>query len=170
MANKDRPKGLWPISHPSGEIRVFPYTLTTGQTVYKGDLLKVVAAGTVEESDTDDGVIVIGVASQYADDSASAGGVEVMVWDDPAIVFGIQSDSGTDTTAADIFATANHVGTDGDSTTLQSKHELDASDIGTGGQLEILGLIDRIDNAWGEHSDLKVRIAEHKRNAAVAGV
>lgn len=171
MANSDRLRGFRPLRHlTGGEIRLNKYTVTTGQIVYKGDLLKIVAAGTVQAAAANDGIIVVGVAAQYVNDSGSAGGKTVMVWDDPQIVFGVQSDTGTATTAADVGATANHVATTGNTTTLISKHELDSSDIGTGGQLKILGLENQIDNAWGEHSDLEVVIAEHFYKAAVAGV
>jgi len=171
MANVDQLRGFWPVSHLlGGEIRTKTFVVTTGATCYQGDLLKVVAAGTVEPSAANDGVIVIGVAAEYVDDSASAAGKEIQVYADPYIEFGIQSDSDTATTSAAVFATANHVATTGNTTTKISKHELDASDIGTGGQLEILGLIDSPDNDWGVHSKLRVRIAAHKWNAAVAGV
>lgn len=171
MANVDSPKGFWPLRHLcGGEIRTNQYTLTTGSTAYKGDLLKVVAAGTVEPSAADDGTIVVGVAAEYVDDSASVGGQNIAVWDDPYIVFGVQSDSGTATTSADMFATANHVAGSGSTTTHLSGHELDASDITTGSQLKIIGLISTPDNAWGEHSKLEVLINEHLYKAAVAGV
>lgn len=171
MANVDAPRGFWPIRQlTGGEIRTNEYVLTTGSTAYRGDLLKVVAAGTVEPSSANDGVIVVGVAAEYADDSASAGGVKIQVYDDPYIVFGVQADSGTAPTAADIFATANHVAGSGSSTTKLSGHELDADDIGTGAQLKILGKIENEENTWGEHVDLQVLINEHLYKAAVAGV
>lgn len=171
MANEDNARGFWPTRHlAGGEIRTEELVLTTGATAYQGDLLKVVAAGTVEPSGADDGIIVIGVAAEYVSDSGSAGGKKIKVYADPYIAFGVQADSGTSPTSADVFATANHVAGSGSATTKMSGHELDASDIGTGGQLEIIGIIDRPDNSWGEHVDLEVRIAEHKRNAAVAGV
>jgi len=171
MANVDNVIGFQAYRHlAGGEIRTKEFTLTTGETVYKGDLLKVVAGGTVQAAAADDGIIVIGVASHYADDSASAGGVKVAVWCDPYITFRCQADTGTAPTAADVFNTANHVAGSGSSTTKISGHELDASDIGTGGQLKILGKIDKPGNDWGEHVELEVVIAEHFFNAAVAGV
>ena len=171
MANKDFPRGLWPIRHlTGGEIRSREYTVTTGSTVYTGDLLKAVNGGTVEPSAANDGIIVVGVAAHYVDDSASAGGKKVQVYDDPYIVFGAQADSGTATTSADVFETANHVAGSGSSTSYLSGHELDASDIATGAQLKIIGLVDAQGNAWGEHSDVEVLINEHLYKAAVAGV
>lgn len=172
MANLDGARGFWPHRHLSGgEVgRPTEYTLTTGATVFQGELVKIVAGGTVEQGAADIGTAAIGVAAHYADDSASAGGVKVLVYDDPNIVFGVQSDSGTATTAADVGATANHVAGTGNTTTKISTDELDASDIGTGAQLKIIGLIPRPDNAWGEHSDLEVIFNEHHYKAAVAGV
>lgn len=171
MANVDNPRGFWPVAHLcGGQIQTREFIVTTGQVIYQGDLLKVMAAGTVEESDANDGVIVIGVAAEYVTDAASAGGKKIQVYCDPYIVFGVQADTGTAPTAADLFAQANHVAGAGSATTKLSGHELDASDITTGGQLRIIGKVESPDNAWGEHVDLLVVISEHYFNAAVAGV
>ena len=171
MANTDYPHGFRPIRHNSGgEIRSREYILTTGATVFQGERLKVVAAGTVEQAAAADSLIVIGIAAEYADDSASAGGVTVAVYDDPDIVFSVQADTGTAVTAAAVFATAQHVPGTGNTGTGMSTDELDASDIGTGTQLEILGKVDTPGNDWAEHVELEVLAATHKRKAAVAGV
>ena len=168
MANVDFARGLTPLYHlTGGEIRTNKYTLTTGQIIYKGDILKVVAGGTVQAA-ANDGVIVVGVAANYVDDSASVGGVEVNVYDDPYIVFSIQADGSN--VAIDVFATANHVAGSGSSTTGLSGHELDSSDIGTGAQLKVLGKVETPNNAWGTNVDLVVVFNEHLYKAAVAGV
>jgi len=174
MANIDAPIGFWVSRHKTGgEIRANSYTLTASATVYRGDLLKVVAGGTVEASAANDGVIVIGVAAEYKV-AAATGITKVLVYDDPYIVFGVQmDDAGAITSSAvDVFATANHLAGSGSATTFLSGFELDESDIGTGGQLRILGLCDTRDpnNAWGHNADVEVQIAEHIFNAAVAGV
>lgn len=171
MANKDNPRGFWPVKHlGGGEIRMREYTLTTGATAYQGDLLKIVDAGTVEPGAADIGLAAIGVAANYVSDSGSAGGKTIQVYDDPNIIFGVQSDTGTATTAADVGETANHVAGSGSATTGLSGHELDSSDIATGAQLKIIGLMATPDNAWGEHSNLLVVFNEHFYKAAVAGV
>lgn len=172
MANKDNPRGFWPHSHLcGGEIRMNEYTLTTGATVYKGDVLKIVAGGTVEAAAADIGLAAIGIAADFVDDSASAGGKKVLVYDDPYIIFGCQMDDvGTASTAADIGQTANHLVTAGNATTKMSGHELDMSDIGTGAQFKVLGLIAEPENAWGANCDVKVLFNEHLYKAAVAGV
>ena len=173
MANIDASKGFYPIRHlTGGEIRPNEYILTTGQTIYKGDVMKAVAGGTAEESDANDGVIVLGICAGYVDDSASVGGKKVLIWDDPNIVFGVQTDSGTASAATDVFTTANHVAGSGDSDTKLSGHELDSSQMAAqgGAQLKVLGLIARPDNEWGEHSDVEVIFNEHLYKAAVAGL
>jgi len=171
MANTDFPRGFEPLYHlTGGEIRTTDYTVTTGKTIYKGDLLVATAAGTVEPAAAGAGLSVVGVAAAYVDDSGGAGGKTVPVYDDPYIVFSVQADSGTSVAASDVFATADHVAGAGNPTTKISGHELDSSDIGTGAQLKILGKVDRPDNAWGEHVDLAVLINEHLYKAAVAGI
>ena len=172
MANRDNPRGFWPYAHLcGGEIRTMEFVVTTGATVYKGDVLKIVAAGTVEPASADIGLAAIGVAADYVDDSASAGGKKVLVYADPYIMFGCQMDDvGTASTAADIGQTANHLVTAGSTTTKMSGHELDMSDIGTGAQFKIIGLIPEPDNAWGANGDLVVIFNEHLYKAAVAGV
>jgi len=169
MANNDRLRGFWPIRHlTGGEIRVNEYTCTTSTTIYKGDLVKVVAGGTVEIGAADIGVAAIGIAAATV--SSASAGATIPVYDDPNIVFGVQCDSGTAPTAADIGATANHVATTGDTTTLISKNELDASDIGTGAQMKIIGLVDQIDNTWAEHCDVEVIFNEHHYKGANASI
>jgi len=174
MANIDAPIGLWVSRHlTGGEIRAKDYCVTASATIFQGDLLKVVAAGTVQASVANDGVIVIGVAAEYKVGNSS-GTTKILVYDDPYIIFGVQmDDDGAITSSAiDVFATANHLAGTGSTTTYLSGHELDESDIGTGGQLRILGLCNTRDpnNAWGDHADVEVQIAEHIFNAAVAGV
>lgn len=167
MANKDYPRGFFPVRHASGgEIRTRHYILTTGEEVFKGELIKAVAGGTVETAAADIGVAAIGVAAEYMDGTTA--GTEVAVYDDPQIVFGVQADGTIAATA--VFATGNHVAGAGVAATGCSADEFDASDIGTGAQLEVIGKIERIDNAWGTHCDLEVMFNEHKRKAAVAGI
>lgn len=170
MANVDAAKGFTPIRHLSGgALCSVAYTLTTGATVYKGEVLKMVTGGTVESATADDGVIVVGVAADYVDDSGSAGGKQVQVYDDPSIVFGVQTDSGTAAAATDVGNTANHVA--GAGTTVGSDHrktgtsadELDSSELagGDGLQCKLIGLVDAPENAWGEHAYVEVIFNEH---------
>lgn len=170
MANVDNAIGFEPIDHLcGGEIRAHEYTMTASTTVYKGDLLKIVAAGTVEPGAADIGTAAIGVAAEYKV-SAATGTYKILVYDDPYIIFRVQADSGTAVAATAVGATANHVAGSGSATTKMSGHELDSSDIGTGAQLKILGKVETSDNTWAEHVDLRVIFNEHHYKAAVAGV
>lgn len=170
MANVDNARGFWPVRHLSGgEIRTNNYPMTASTTIYKGDLLKVVDGGTVEPAAADAGIIVIGVAAEYKV-SAATGTTEVAVYDDPNIIFGVQADTGTAVAATERFETANHVAGSGSATTKLSGHELDSSDIATGSQLKIIGIINEPLNSWAEHVDLEVLINEHLFRGAVAGV
>lgn len=174
MPNIDAPIGFWVSRHlTGGEIRAKDYCVTANATIFRGDLLKVVAAGTVEASAAGGGVTVIGVAAEYKVGNA-AGTTKILVYDDPYIIFGVQMDDEglIVSSAIDVFATANHLAGIGSTTTYLSGHELEESNIGTGGQLRILGLCNTRDpnNAWGDWADVEVQIAQHLFNAAVAGV
>lgn len=165
MANVDNPRGFYPVRHfCGGNITMQEFVVTTGQTIYRGDLVSMINSGTVTASTANDGIIIAGVAAEYVTDAASAGGKKIMVYADPWIVFGVQCDTGTSPAATDIFATANHVAGSGSSTTKLSGHELDASDIGSGQQMRILGLVNEPNNAWGEHCDVEVLLVEHGMN------
>jgi len=163
MANSDTPRGAWPIESMLGPsldtYRTLPFKVKASQTIYYGDIVSADATGTVVASTANDGVIVVGVAAEYKVGNAS-GTTDIAIWPASWYIFGIQSDSGTATTAADVFATANHVAGSGDATTKVSGHELDSDDIGTGLQMRILGLDPTSGNAWGEHSILRVMFNE----------
>lgn len=171
MANVDSPIGFWPSRHlTGGEIRTTTYKVKASTTIYKNDLLIGDATGTVTPATVDAGAIVVGVAAEYKVGNAS-GTTDIEVYDDPFIVFGVQMDDvGTDSTAADIFATANHIAGAGSATTYLSGHELDMSDIGTGAQLRILGLCQTRDaaNTWGDNADVEVLLNEHIMKAGGA--
>jgi len=170
MANVDNPRGFWPVRHlTGGQIRTNSYPMTASSTIYKGDLVKVVDGGTVEIGAADIGLAAVGVAAEYAV-SAATGTTMIQVYDDPYIVFGVQADSGTAVASTERFETANHVATTGSATTKLSANELDSSDIATGAQLKIIGIIDEPSNTWAEHVDLEVIFNEHLYKAAVAGV
>lgn len=171
MANVDNPRGMWPIGHLSGgEIRTHSYILTSSTAVYKGDLLKVVAGGTVEPASAADAQIVVGVSAEYVA-AADADGVRtIQVWDDPMIIFGIQSVSSQTPAATEVWATCDHVAGSGSATTGLSGHEANTG--ATNAQLRIIGKIDSPDNAWGEHVDLMVVFNEHlfKQNATTGTI
>jgi hypothetical protein len=174
MANADAPRGFYPIS-PDACINKFSphsgYLMTASATVYQGDVVKLVDAGTVEVAAANIGVAAIGIAAEYKA-AAASGNYYLKVYDDPDTIFGVQTDSGTASTAADVGETANHVAGTGSGTTYLSGHELDSSQMAASGgaQFKVLGLVERSDNAWGEHSDVLVKFNEHIHNSVVAAV
>lgn len=172
MSNVNDPKGLYPIRHLCGGV-ISPsrYVMTASTTVFKGDVLKVVANGTVEPAAAGDGLIIVGVSAEYK--VAPATGItHVLVYDDPYIVFGVQANLHSGTVGqADVFATANHIVAAGSASTGLSGHQLNTSNIGTGAQLKIVGKIDTPDNDFGvNYVELCVIFNQHLYKAAVAGV
>jgi hypothetical protein len=174
MANKDGPRGFYPIS-PKAVINKFSpqkgYKMTASATVYEGDVVKIVDGGTVEAAAADIGTTAIGIAAEYKV-AAASGDYYLKVYDCPDTVFAVQTDSGTATTAADVGETANHVAGSGSDTTKMSGHELDSSQMAASGgaQFKCLGLVDSPDNVFGEHSEWMVKFNEHFYSAAVAAV
>lgn len=160
MANVDFPRGLYPIRLLNGgcDFTTNTYTVTTGDTIYKGDPVKVVAAGTVTHAAATDGALIVGVAAEYVDDSASVGGKTIRVYDNPSIVFGIQS-AGTPalTNTFDCADTDTYsAGSNGISAV-----ELSATMGSAQALLKIIGLVSDPQNAWGANADLEVIFNEH---------
>lgn len=189
MANVDRPRGLWPLRDPSGEIRVNavrgkPYLIdsNTAGAIARGDQVALEAGGNIELGAAGNDLTACGVFAgcrytdangdvQYSDyiPAAKTGftNMEADVWDNPNTIFGIQSVTGTTPAATDVGALADISAGTSDSTRKLSAHELN---VGTGAQYKILGLVTTPNNVYGEHADLEVMFNEHLYKAAVAGV
>lgn len=184
MANTDRPRGFWPIRHAhGGEIRTrtLDVDAANGSAMYRGDVAESESDGNLAVAAADKGIAVIGIFAgfiytdaggdvHYSDSmpatKTSFTSIKAFVWDDPYIVFGVQSDGTLAET--DIYACRDHVAGTGNAKTNISGHELDAT--AGGEQCEIIGIVTRPDNAWGEFVDVEVMFNEHKRKAAVAGI
>ena len=190
MANTDNPTGFTPIGHllngdNYGVPRKYRINSSTGTVLYKGDVVKWETTGNVEISAADDGAAVLGVfdGCEYLNADRELVRSPVMpadktgltnmfgyVYDDPFIIYAVQLDTGTTPTeAGSVLKTANHVAGSGDSNTKLSGHELDASDIGTGSQFTILGLVETPDNSWGEHAKVRGIFNEHALKATSTG-
>lgn len=189
MANKDRPRGLWPIRHlGGGTITTSKYQIDTSNTdlISRGDPIIREADGYCARGSANETFLGIAAGFVYKDasndwhysaqvpatktsflDVDGNSGVTVFVWDDPDIVFGIQADGNT--TIADRFGTFPIVIGDGNTTTKISICELDTTG-GTGDELKILDKIKRLDNDWGINVDLEVLINDHAYRAVKAGV
>lgn len=170
MPNKDTPYGFIPVGHLLGcEIRPREYTVTTGQTIYRGDPVIIAATGTVTIAAANAGVNMLGIAAEYV--GAAPAGTKIKVWDDPFILFKVQATTGQTPAAADVFGTADMIAyAAGNTHTHQSIMELDAIGQATG-DFFVMGKIEEPGNDWGEHVKLLVRFNLHSaRGAAHAGV
>lgn len=133
MANLDQQIGLRPVRSPYGTApRITEYTRSTTGVIYEGAVIAKLSTGPVvyNMSTTAQGINILGVAAAYC----GASDTVVPIFDDPDQQFIVQADDNSVTTAAAaIEAQTKYVNlvsnTVGNSTTLQAKTELDASEI-----------------------------------------
>ena len=108
-------------------------------------------------------VVILGVAA-HAVTTAAGETSTVLVWDDPNQLFQIQEDATGTMTAADVGLNADFAASAEaiDAFTGQSTCELSGTSKDTTNTLllKILGKVDRVDNAWGDHVDLIVKFSE----------
>ena len=74
MANTDSARGFWPVKHLTGGlIRANKHTIATGfaTNIFKGDVVKLVAAGGIEDADAGDRVLGIFNGVEYTDASGN---------------------------------------------------------------------------------------------------
>jgi len=176
MANADSPKGFRPLE----EGPLFPVSVDASNATRLGigDALEMEADGGYGRAESGDAAAVKYIAWGFKDSDgnsinylpASTAGTVNAIPVTPGRKFIIQSDSGTSVAATAVNATADFVVADCSTTSGVSAMELDASDIGTGTQLRILGKLETAeDNAWGEaHVDLIVEFSETGTTSATS--
>lgn len=76
--SKYQARGFYLVSSLS-ESGLKKKTVTTGQTIYKGDALYDAGSGLVSVQSSDFSAAFVGIAAEAVDDSASAGGKTVMI-------------------------------------------------------------------------------------------
>ncbi len=171
MANIDRPRGLAPLSPI---LRVRKYKANTTTDIYRGDVVQFAATGKIDSITTTTGAnTIIGVAANRVDASASATAQDCWVYDHPSQEFTIQDDGAAGTPAqADIGATAVLVLTTGNSTSGQSKVELDISGLGAAATdpLMLLGFITGGGLEIAKFATYRVSLNRHQYSAASAGI
>lgn len=157
MANVDAPRGFVPVGHlTGGEIRTRSYVADEdSDAIYKGDALTISLSGKVGLAGAGD--LLIGVA---AESKSTLEGANILVYDDPNIVYEVQGYTGVTFAQGHVGERADIVATAGSSTTSMSLQELADPEAPTA-QFVILGKVDRVGNAWGEHVKLLVKIYEH---------
>jgi hypothetical protein len=184
MANADAKYGLRPVRYISGA----PYSgaanryfvpASDGTAIFIGQLVKFVNAGdpsgvpvvtgNVASTDVFRGVVV-GVEPVNDDSTtyrAASTARYVYVADDPDILFSAQEDSvGSNIALADIGKYAAIVApTTGNTATGLSATEIDSSDVNatiSTRAVQILGLVQREDNALGTKAEWLVRLPRHE--------
>lgn len=150
MANLDQPQGAVPY----GKV-VSCGVYESGSAVYPGDFVALASDGQVDAG-ADSGSL-LGVAMNYC----SAAGQELRVADHPDQKFIVQAAGADVDLQTDIGQLCDIEATAGSSTYKASRHELDFSDTGTG-QLRLLGIDPRPNNALGEFVDCIVVINAHQ--------
>lgn len=177
MANTDAPRGFRPYRHlTGGTIRTSEYSITSGYatSIFYGDVVKLVAAGTIEAAAAGNRIVGIFrgveytnasgevVFSKYWPASTTATNIKAYVVDDPNVTFVVQSAGST--VAADVGNLGDHVAGTGSTSTGISAHELNGTTgTGTAG-FRVLGLAKAPDNEYGTNVDLEVQIYEHELN------
>lgn len=129
MANTDFPRGMWPVEGTGGssspQLRAY-YASLDAAAIARGMPVQIID-GLVSKA-TASSSFIVGVAAHFKTSATSAARKQVYVFDDPHQVFSIQSDGSL--TNFDSYVGAHftiiNAGTY-NSTTLQSKAELDAS-------------------------------------------
>ena len=193
MANTDTPFGFKPVGHLlgaswSGKANVYYVPSTNAAILGKGDLVK--STGSADATGKYPGVVraaagevARGVVIGFGDnpnvmthpDNPNRDYLPistesyVLVIDDPFVIFEIQEDSVANNMDADMLGLQVDIATvaDASTTTGKSTTEIDSSDTATGlGQLKLLGVSNRENNALGAHCKWDVLIVEHEMNLA----
>ena len=197
MANKDRPRGLVPVSHLirgtfNGEYRIYYLPAGDGTDTFIGDGVALAGSAdasgrypSIAQATAGTGNPMIGavvgfgtnpqIMAQIPDLSiryrVGSTAMYVAVVDDPYVIFQIQEVSGG--VALTIAAVGNntpYVVGSGSTTTGMSGGELNnAGEVSTTEQLRILRLDPAEDNVLGEHAKWWTLINEHQMKEA-AGV
>lgn len=193
MANSDTPFGFKPVKHLmgapwNGKVNTYYVPATDSTAMFKGDAVKsggsADASGkfpTVTQAAAGDAIrgVVVGFGDNpyvmthpdtpNRDYRPASTAMYVFVVDDPFVVFEIQEDSVGDALAVTaVGLSTNIVVGSGSTSTGKSAMELDSSDTGTDttGQCKILRVVDREDNALGDHCKWEVTIIEHEMLSA----
>jgi hypothetical protein len=164
MANADRPFGFrFHSTRHGGPPQLTEYK-STAAAIYPGDVVKKDGSGRILAV-TAAADNPMGVAASYGD--ATAGNV-IQVYDDLLnTFFEVQVDDATLTDDTVIGNFYDQTVTTGDTTTLQSKQELDG-DASAQDTLTIRGLVNRPDNAWGAWAKVIVQIRVDSQAPVIA--
>lgn len=154
-------KGIFPIARKVDEDLLFLVDAANSGNIFVGDVVKAVAAGAVNLAAAGDANIVVGTVLELFDSA----GTPVGHWNSsvatkylPTLTAGralvalalpgrrFRAQTDTILTEAAIFASTDHVVGTGSTTTGRSASTINGGDLNTGGQVFIIGKINKPDN------------------------
>ena len=151
MANSDRPNEFKPL----GSYKTRKYT--AGSKIVPGEFVRMAADGKVDPVAATE--TILGLAMSLA----KADGDDVQVIDAPQQEYVGQADESDFAAQTDVGNVVDVLATAENSTFNVARMEIDSSTADTtSGQLLIVDLQERPDNAFGEFADVIVRINEHQ--------
>ena len=187
MPSTASPYGLIPANHPSGVVRPFAMTITSGyaSNIFANSPVKIVPSstgeGTIAVAAAGDSFIGTFQGVEFTDSdgrrrvsnkwtaSTAATDIVAYVTIDQSITYEIQSNAAL--TVADIGKQYDFTAPAGNTTTGLSSQSLDVSSVVTSGgtaQLRLIGIVPGPDNNWGDtYVNALVQIVEHQNTAVV---
>lgn len=178
MANNFR-KGIFPADSQRAEYRLYPIAAANATAVYVGDVVSAITGGTVSPSAAGDGTILLGTVAALFDNQttpagqnapvpigewastvttkylpASTAGYALIAIAKPGVKFVAQTN--TIITASAINKTTNLKAGAGNTTTSQSGHVIDGSDLNTGSDFLIVGIWNQLIAGSGNLNDITV--------------
>lgn len=187
MPSTASPYGLIPANHPSGVVRPFAMTITSGyaSNIFQNSPVKIVASstgeGTIAVAAAGDSFIGTFQGVEFTDSdgrrrvsnkwTASQVGTDIVAYVtiDQSITYEIQSNAAL--AVADIGKQYDFTAPAGNTTTGLSSQALDVASVVTSGgtaQLRLIGIVPGPDNNWGDtYVNALVQIVEHQNTAVV---
>lgn len=172
MANTDDPRGFIPVQNEGKVVRTRNYAKTASAVVYEGDLVKRVAAGTVETAGAGITAGIVGVAAR----TSLAADTTVDVYDDPEGTFLCQTDAVVPYAVADNGLNADIAAGTPDTSLNRSGQLIDmaTADVTATLPFKIIGLpfqgINGAENGAGVNATILVKLNNSERGAGTTGV
>ena len=156
MANPDIPNGFVPT--PLSKVRPYEVLVGYGTAIYPGDVTDALTDGSVGVA----AAAATTINGSSMDYSAASTANTIGVADDPQQEFVAQDDASATPVQADVFENADHVATTGDTTLLQSRHEIAISTaVNTTGGFMLTQLIKNPDLSIGVNAVWRCLCNEH---------
>ncbi len=175
MANVHNARGFSVLRGSNGgNPRVRKYAANVTTDIFKGDVVQLLATGRVKSITTTTGTApILGVAANRIKHGDSTSPQDVWVYDDPDQEFEVTDDGAAATlSAADVGATFALILTTGNTTTGQSKQEIDASASGAATTDAVLleGFKTGPSFTIGKYASAIVRLNRHIMKTGSAGI